>query len=565
MKKTLIYCILDGFGLSGRKDNNPFFEANIPTIKSLFNYPFTTLSADGSNVGQEDGLVGNSEVGHINLGGLKLINQLSYEITKSSQTYFENIADFDSQLFDPNDYLKNNITENDKIHLIGLFSKSSVHSDLRHLQSLISVALKTTAKNIVLHLISDGRDTNRQSFFGTLSDFWEDLETQNYNNIDQIRKRVVIGSIAGRYYTMDRDKNYDRVNDGLKPVILDDFSNIISANSENIFDKIKEYIDDSYNNEVFDEYIKPVKILTNNQDFTFKDSDLIIVTNFRSDRARQMTIQLLDYKKTKKDLKIITLADYGLIAPKEQNLANTLVSLFRQAPVSNTLSDYVNLLNKNQLNIAETEKYAHVTYFFDGGREIERLNQKRVLIPSNKVSSHAQKPEMKTAEVTDYIITKGLNKYDLIVVNYACSDMVGHTGDYPASIKALECLDENLGKLIEIVKSQNHTLIITADHGNIEVVGGHNNSFDTEHNPNPVPLIVINNNIDQILQSYNQSDVDTQQFYDSNELSKVIEELKKTSKMNFETGWFEKTQILTPKLKLFHAGIIVAYLLSLNS
>lgn len=559
MKKSIVYCILDGFGLSGNKENNPLFEAKIPNLRSLFkSYKFTTLSADGSHVGQEDGLVGNSEVGHINLGGLKLVKQLSYQITKSSETDFENDISFDAQLINPKTIIESFIQKDDNIHLMGLFSTASIHSDLRHLKSLIKTSLGANCNNVVLHLITDGRDTNRQSFLGTLKSFWADLE---FDNIDL--SRLVIGSIGGRYFSMDRDKNFDRVELGLSPLIDKFYKNTLNVSNGNLIDKIEEYVDNSYQNEVFDENMLPLKILTNNQDFALKNTDLIIVTNFRSDRAKQMTTSLLDFKKINRGLKILIMADYNLLPIIDQNLESSYLSIFRASPVKNTLSDYVQSLDKNQLNIAETEKYAHVTYFFDGGSDNLRSSQQRVIIPSNKVASHAQKPEMKTKEVTDYIINEGISNYDLVVVNYACSDMVGHTGDYKASIIALECLDENLGRLVSKINQEGHTMVLTADHGNIEVVGGTGATFDTEHNPNPVPLVLISSKETQnAIDNFDLKAFKTNEFYDSLELSNVITHLKNSNPISLNDSWFAKNQIPSSSLNLFHAGVLVAYLLN---
>lgn len=547
--KTKILCVLDGFGLRISDANNSVAKAKMPNFRNLLsNYPWTTLMADGESVGQEAGLVGNSEVGHMNLGAGRLIPQLSFQITKSAQNSFKldnNLAP--DQLIDPEVFLidKWNLETNksNTVHLVGLFSTGTIHSDLRHWIGAIEVAGKARASKIVLHLISDGRDSDRQSLGSTWDYFLETFKER----LLPFEDKIFLGSLGGRFYAMDRDNNWDRVKKGLGAIlnfkIEDQVYKKFSSDTNASFDQIKPLISEitvtSYADQIFDESIYP-NFISNK----IEENDTVWLLNFRTDRMKQLSQMLCDLNQTENlGLTILSMNDYG-IDPKYKYFP-----IFKNKPVQNTLAEQISSSGKTQLHLAETEKYNHVTYFFNGGQNQKWAGEDWMVIPSNKVNSHAEKPEMKTREVTQYLLENGLGKYDYIVVNYAAPDMVGHTGDIAACILALEVLDMQLGLLIKAVEDGDHTLIITADHGNVEFVGDYLarrispfevgqmlNLTDTEHNPNPVPFILVTKNPQpEILTKYD------------------LEYLKDLNLENPQS-WLLEAQIPKPKLPLSKAG-----------
>jgi 2,3-bisphosphoglycerate-independent phosphoglycerate mutase len=544
-----ILCIFDGFGLAKKTPNNAIYLSKMPNFRSLLSNSFwTTLDADGENVGQEAGLVGNSEVGHMNLGGLRLVAQLSYQITEIAKQNFKLNSDISpDQKIDPNVFFENYKSKNPQVnlHLIGLFSSGKVHSDTRHFIGAIKSGLNAGFEKIILHLFTDGRDSDRQSFLETYKKFETDLVE---NGVDL--QKIVIGSIGGRFYAMDRDKNWDRIMKGLvitlNPELIGQiqelnyqdhlhlnkdllsflkdkfeidyhkiFENLefyrnndleISLNlgEKNIQDNwflngyeheqnetLEKYILENYKKEIYDEHIVPVSF-----EQGIQANDIVWVQNFRADRVRQL-IQILVQlnKQFGWNLQILTNNEYAV--PEIQT--SDYIQVFQNQPVARPLAEVISKENQTQLHIAETEKYNHVTYFLNGGQNKQFEGETWQIIPSNKVESHAQKPEMKAKEITDFII-ENISKYDKVIVNYANPDMVGHTGDLKATIESLEFLDKELGRLMEICKTQNHSLILTADHGNAEIVGfiETENRTDTEHNLNPVPLIIYNSDLQKL-------------------------------------------------------------------
>lgn len=521
-----ILCILDGFGIAPKSFSNAVSLAKTNTLRYLLKtYPWITLNADGDFVGQEEGLVGNSEVGHMNLGGLKLVPQLSYQITKSSQFSFDlNKDSSPDQNFDPKKFLKKNFDTNPSknIHLIGLFSTGTIHSDMRHWIGAIETADKAGARNIVLHLISDGRDSSRESLVSTFVEF-----TQKFSvRLESVKNKLVLGSLGGRFWAMDRDNNWERVVTGFSSMLHSSIlnnPNLLKISSEykigekfwtcNKFDTkaggLNQFVSilenstkKNYSQGVFDETILPEKFLADSTDNGINTEDTVWLINFRTDRFKQLTKILTDLnQKLNLKLTILGMNDYGvtdfeskLWDSKETIKTDGYYSVFKSKPVRGTLAEKISEMGMSQLHLAETEKYNHVTFFFNGGQNKKSKNEDWVVIPSDKVTSYAEKPEMKAVEITDYLL-QNVNKYDYIVVNYANPDMVGHTGDLQASIQAVEVLDTQLKRLVEIVEKEGHTLIITADHGNIEMVGptdlNNPKNIDTEHNNNPVPLIWV--------------------------------------------------------------------------
>lgn len=590
---TKMLCILDGLGLAPAAPSNAVYLAKMPTFrKILSSYPWITLNADGEFVGQEDGLVGNSEVGHTNIGGLKLVKQLSLQVTESAETNFTKLSD--DQLFAPDKFLQTRFSVGYPkiVHLFGLFSTASVHSDLRHWLGAVRAALQAGAEHLVLHLISDGRDSDRQSLLSTWREF-----TSRLNLDEHTAQKIILGSLGGRFYLMDRDRNFGRNWQGLQvcldqqilvdnqpilePYLHQDLQaqvkidtpkpladRVLLIEAENV---LQNLVANSYAQENFDETIVPVKI---SGDFGVKPGDTLWLINFRADRMRQLATMLVDLnERLETNWAILGMNDYG--SGKEAYIDANLTGLdwsdkafyypiFKSQPVSNTLAQRISELAKTQLHIAETEKYNHITFFLNGCQHINFPGEDHHLIPSNKVQSHAEKPQMKNQEITDYLLANYF-KYDYILCNYASPDMVGHTGDVQAAIAALESLDQQLAKLLALVETGELEMLLIADHGNIEVVGevevNGQKYVDTAHNPNPVPCVLVSqqfnwpnflNNLQALKQQYNL-DLD---------LDLVVSEFQRRPQVTLENpqSWLTSEQIPVSKLPLWYSG---AFLLAM--
>jgi 2,3-bisphosphoglycerate-independent phosphoglycerate mutase len=609
LTKTKILCILDGFGLNVDSANNCISRAKMPTLRKLMsNYNWTTLNADGDKVGQETGLVGNSEVGHMNLGGLKVVPQLSYQITESSNQCFNfNKVTFPDQNFDPNTFLRTRFENNPKvIHLATLFSTGCIHSDLRHLVGAIQVAGKSGATKIVLHLFSDGRDSDKKS----LSETWKNFTEMYFDKLSHYESIIELGSLGGRFFAMDRDSNWDRVAVAITPwlskavstsnknfgefikqtygdEILDKTNQLMTKNTDRIkemlnygkseemiqtlskyqgikFSQIQSFVSEysqlNYQNEIFDEGITPACLSF------IMPKETIWLLNFRSDRVKQVTKMLVGIDSFFGiDLNIMSMNSYGLSLEKEfdQTLDTTkndnygYFPVFTTKPVIGTLAEKISSMSKTQLHIAETEKYAHVTFFFDGGLEKKSVGEDWLVIPSNKVENHAEKPEMKAKEITDYILDNGVGKYDYIIVNYANPDMVGHTGDIPACIESMNFLDLQLSRLVETCEKNDHSMIIVADHGNMEFVGSYTENgqafTDTEHNASPVPCILVKNNfdLDEIFENLDKENI----VYDKESIKKS---LRVDFRRDYSQTWLQQgeiKQIENNQLPLWYAGV----------
>jgi len=600
-----ILCVLDGLGFSPGSKNNVLSLSKLPNIKSVLkDYYWYTLNADGDNVGQETGLVGNSEVGHMNIGGLKLIPQLSYQITKSSQEAFNlDKINFPDQLFDPKQFLIKRFEKFSKtVHLIGLFSTGTIHSDLRHWAGSIQAAGLAGATKIVLHIFSDGRDSDRQSLLAT----WKNFLIKFGDRLKPFENKLFLGSFGGRFYAMDRDKNWDRVASGsfslfnpkvreaLKSdkfksflekhqVNLDELTKVVKHSiyatdtDLNNLQKITEVIDFytklSYEDDEFDEHIVPQQLFYGDQighenNYGIGTNDTVWLLNFRTDRMKQFCRFLCDLNKEfKLNLNILGMNDYCVeqeiyldqnfdITRKKADIG--YFPIFKNQPVKEPLAKFISEHNYTQLHIAETEKYSHVTYFLNGGQNMKWEGENWVVIDSNKVASHADKPEMKAKEITDYILENGLGKYDYIMVNYANPDMVGHTGDIEAGIKSMEFLDNQLGRLIKAVIDGGHELILIADHGNIEFVGGFEKNgkhlTDTEHNANAVPFIFVSKQFNpQNFVSNVENFLNQNNYPKMPNLKKVIS-LDNRITLN-ENQWLTKEVIPKPLLPLWIAGL----------
>jgi 2,3-bisphosphoglycerate-independent phosphoglycerate mutase len=594
-KQTKVLCIFDGFGLAPISHNNCISQANMPTFRKLLkDYTWTTLNADGEHVGQEAGLVGNSEVGHMNIGGLKLVPQLSYQITKSADKAFNIDKDLaPDQLFDPKELLTQNFTtkNNKTVHLIGLFSTGSIHSDMRHWVAGIEASGQAGAEKIVLHLISDGRDSDKKSLVAS----WQYFIDTYQDRLKLFEDKVYLGSLGGRFYGMDRDNNWDRVWTGVDVMfglntLRYDYLQFILKKKYNIdlpntdiaskidglpkivehsfgvddhYDRIKDYlqwrVDYEYKNNNFDETISPEAFTSDNvlmSCASIEKDDSVWLINFRSDRMKQFTKILCDLNKEfELNLNILANNDYG-IEGVDGNI--DYHAIFRSQPVQNTLSDTIAKMGKSQLHIAETEKYNHVTYFLNGGQNKKNQGEDWIVINSDKVESYAQKPNMKAEEVTDYILENGLGKYDYIIVNYANPDMVGHTGNIEAGIESMSFLDGQLARLIEKIKKENHSLVFIADHGNMEFVGEFDKDgkhlTDTEHNANPVPCVVVQKefSLEKLIQNLDSLSIK----YNKDLLYRAFEQNNRLD-VTDHSKWLTKDTIPASQLPLWYSSLVL--------
>jgi len=466
MKKVFL-CIMDGVGLSNKKIGNAFKNANTPTLDKLMReYPNIKLRASGTAVGLPSGQMGNSEVGHMAIGSGRLIYQAEEKINNSIRdgSFFKN-----KTLLNAINHAREN---NSKLHLIGLLSDGGIHSMINHLFSLLELCKRENFNNVYIHVISDGRDTSPVSGIKYIR------ELKNKINELHVGK---IASICGRYYMMDRDNNYDRVSLAYNMLV-----NNIGAKYTDVEDAWRV----SQDNGITDEFIKPSIIL---EEGRISDNDSIITFNYRPDRLRELYACLsnknfVSFERTiLNNLLVCTMMPVALEVICE--------NAFSLEEVNNTLGEVIAGNNLSQLRIAETEKYAHVTYFFDGGKELDLSKCKRILIPSPKVATYDLMPEMSADKITDSLIGELKNKPDLVVLNFANGDMVGHTGVYNAGVKAMETVDECINKIINSVDLNEYMVIITADHGNCEEMINDDGSVNTQHTTNLVPLIILDKDI----------------------------------------------------------------------
>jgi len=459
-----ILIILDGFGLREEKEGNAYALANTPILDNLFNnYPYSSIETSGKFVGLPDGVMGNSEVGHMNIGSGRVVEQ---DLVRINNDIKDNEMMNNKNLISCFESAKNN---NSRIHFLGLLSDGAVHSHIDHLKYLLNLAKKNDIKSAFIHVITDGRDTSPDSGINYLN------ELQKY--IDKINYGEII-SICGRYYAMDRDKRWDRTELA--------YNLYINGKGEK-FDNFKDVILKSYKNKIFDEFITPK---FKNRKGIIKDKDRVIAFNFRSDRMRQIVSAFIGqkfnhFKIESKKISITSMTKY------DDNFSFPV--LYEPIKLNNILGEILSNNNMNQLRAAETEKYAHVTYFFNGGKEEEFSGEDRLLIPSPKVDTYDLQPEMNAIPLTEKVIEKiSENKYQAIIINYANPDMVGHTGNIPAAIKAVETVDYCIGK---ILSSTSAPILITADHGNLEMmINPITKKVHTAHTTLPVPLVLISSN-----------------------------------------------------------------------
>ncbi len=468
--KLTMLMILDGFGLNEQTEGNSVKLANIPHLNEILKQnPNTIIHTSGLDVGLPEGQMGNSEVGHTNIGAGRIVYQDLAKITKSIE---------DGDFFSTTEFvnaIENCKKNNSNLHIMGLLSDGGVHSHIRHLYGLLELAKRKDFENVYVHCFLDGRDTSPAS-------------AENYiNELEKKMQEKGVGKIAtmsGRFFAMDRDKRWERVEKAYNAMVRGEGEKYTSATTA---------IEESYQKEVFDEFVKPTVITNKNGEplTTIKNNDSVIFFNFRPDRAREITRSLVD-----KDFDGFATEKLNLyfvcMTPYDETMPNVEVA-FRKEEIKNTFGEYISKNGLKQLRIAETEKYAHVTFFFNGGEEKQYEGEDRILVPSPKVETYDLKPEMSAIEVTDKVVEAiKSEKYDCIILNYANPDMVGHTGNIDAAIKALETIDTCVDRVVKAINEVSGVLLITADHGNSEqMIDYKTGEPHTAHTTNPVPLAVV--------------------------------------------------------------------------
>ena len=471
-KKPTVLMILDGYGLNTKAEHNAVAEAKTPVMDKLMKeYPFVQGNASGMAVGLPDGQMGNSEVGHLNMGAGRIVYQELTRITKEIQdgTFFENPALVKA--------MENCKANDSALHAFGLLSDGGVHSHNTHLYGILEMAKRFGLSKVYVHCFLDGRDTPPASG----KEFVEQLEAE--------MAKIGVGqvaSVSGRYYAMDRDNNYDRVQIAY---------NALTKGEGVTADSAPAAVQNSYDKDETDEFVRPTVVMKDGAPVaTIKDGDSVIFFNFRPDRAREITRSFCDddfkgFDREKRlDLCFVCFSDYDPTIPNKD-------VAFHKIAVTNTFGEWLAANNMTQARIAETEKYAHVTFFFNGGVEEPNAGEDRILVNSPKdVATYDLKPEMSAYEVCDKLCEAiTADKYDVIIINFANPDMVGHTGVEAAAIKAVEAVDECVGKAVEALKSVDGTMFICADHGNAEQLMDYETGEPfTAHTTNPVPFILVN-------------------------------------------------------------------------
>ncbi len=446
----------------------------------LKTYPHSQLQASGENVGLPDGQMGNSEVGHLNIGAGRVVYQ---DLVKINLACRDNSIMKNPEIVSAFTYAKEN---GKNIHFMGLTSDGGVHSSLDHLYKLCDISKEYGVENTYIHCFMDGRDTDPKSGKG----FIEQLEAHCAKSAGKI------ASIIGRYYAMDRDKRWERVKEAYDLLV-----NGIGAKATDMVQAMQQ----SYDEGITDEFIKP--IVNANVDGTIKEGDVVIFFNYRNDRAKELTVVLTQQDMPEAGMHTIPGLQYYCMTPYDASFKGVHI-LFDKENVMNTLGEYLAAKGLQQLHIAETEKYAHVTFFFNGGRETPYNNEDRILVPSPKVATYDLKPEMSAYEVKDKLVAAiNENKYDFIVVNYANGDMVGHTGIYDAIEKAVVAVDACVKETIEAAKAQGYEAIIIADHGNADHALNEDGTPNTAHSLNPVPCVYVTENKDAKVENGRLADV----------------------------------------------------------
>lgn len=466
MKKPTILIIMDGYGIGEKYDGNAIMAAKKPNLDRLFGEnPTTQIGASGMDVGLPDGQMGNSEVGHTNMGAGRIVYQMLTRITKSINDgdFFTNEALVKA--------VENCKANGSALHLMGLLSPGGVHSHNTHLYGLLEMAKRNGLDKVYVHALLDGRDVPPSS----AADYMQEL-------VDEMAKIGVgkVATVAGRYYTMDRDSNFDRVEKG--------YAAMVYGEGVECADPVQA-IKNSYENGVTDEFLVPVVV---DKEGTVKANDSLIFFNFRPDRARQITRTFVDddFKGFERRNGRFPLC-FVCFAQYDETMPNVDIA-FKPEELTNTLGQYMSSLGKQQLRIAETEKYAHVTFFFNGGVEDVYDGEDRILVNSPKVATYDLQPHMSAYEVTEKCVAAiNSDKYDMIILNFANCDMVGHTGVFEAAVKAVEAVDKCVGEVTDAIAAKGGVSVITADHGNADKMIAEDGTPFTAHTTNPVPFSVV--------------------------------------------------------------------------
>lgn len=475
MNKNVLLMILDGWGNSPDPKVSAIDHANTPFIDSLYKkYPFAQLRTDGLNVGLPEGQMGNSEVGHMNLGAGRIVYQ---DLAKINLAVQNNTLSAEPVLQEAFNYAK---VHNKPVHFVGLLSDGGVHSHINHLFGLLDATKEQQLENVFVHAFTDGRDVDPKSGVDHVNNLVKHIEDSN----------VKLASVIGRYYAMDRDKRWERVKKAydllVKGIGMPSHNAVLS-------------ITDSYIKEVTDEFIDPIVMVNedNKPVATINEGDVVVFFNFRTDRGRQLTevlsqVDMPEFGMEKLKLHYVTLTNY------DDSYQNVQV-VYNKDNITNTLGEVLEAAGKKQIRMAETEKYPHVTFFFSGGREEPFVGESRILCPSPKVATYDLKPEMSAYELKDALVPELFKKEaNFIVLNFANGDMVGHTGSMEAAIKACETVDFCTQQVVEAAITNDYTVLILADHGNCETMYNEDGSPNTAHTTNPVPVILVDNDLKEI-------------------------------------------------------------------
>lgn len=466
--KKVLLIIMDGWGLGKVAAADAIQQANTPFTDSLYKkYPHTTLTTCGEAVGLPDGQMGNSEVGHLNLGAGRIVYQ---ELQRINVAIRDGSFSKNESLLTAIRFAKNN---NKPLHLIGLVSNGGVHSHINHLKSILDVCKHEGLKNVFIHAFTDGRDCDPKSGLGFIKDLAEHLKLSGGK----------IASICGRYFAMDRDKRWERIKQA--------YDALVNGKGDTATDEIIA-IENSYRQNITDEFIKPTVIVDEQQHpiATIQDGDAVLCFNFRTDRCREITQVLTQSDFPEQEMKKLDL-HYTTMTEYDQNFKNIAV-IFDNDNLNNTLGEIIEQNGLKQIRAAETEKYPHVTFFFSGGREKKFQGEKRILVPSPKVATYDLQPEMSAKELTEALLKEIKNQsFDFGCINFANADMVGHTGVFQAAVKAVETVDACVEQLVTTALENGYTIFLTADHGNSDYMINEDGTPNTAHTLNPVPLFVI--------------------------------------------------------------------------
>ena len=475
MANKVLLMILDGWGKGDQKHDDAICCAHPEYINGLMNrYPTAQLLTDGENVGLPEGQMGNSEVGHLNIGAGRVVYQ---DLVKINRACRDNSILNKPEIVDAFTYAKKNGV---RVHFMGLVSNGGVHSSLDHLFKLCDISKEYGLKDTFVHCFMDGRDTDPHSGKG----FIEQLQNHMKQSAGQI------ASVIGRYYAMDRDKRWERIKEAYDLLVHG-----VGTKTQNAV----EAVQNSYDAGVTDEFIKPIVCVDAQGEpvGTIRENDLVIFFNFRNDRAKELTIVLTQEDKPDFGMKTLPLY-YCCMTPYDAKFKGLHI-LFDKENVANTIGEYISSQGLHQLRIAETEKYAHVTFFLNGGREETFKGEERILIPSPKVATYDLKPEMSAYEVKDALVAElNKKKFDFICLNFANGDMVGHTGVYDAIIKAVKAVDACVHDVVEAAKANGYEVVMIADHGNADHAENADGTPNTAHSLNPVPIVVVSDRVKSV-------------------------------------------------------------------